>query len=89
MRAYHCSSSRSGVAAPSHLTLTRARGGGPPPSCTWRSVIGSSPGSSGPGPCSSTPNGAAANLASGGMPPVATASGNTDAFASVRPDASR
>jgi hypothetical protein len=51
--------------------------------------MGSSAGPSGPSAKRSTmPKGAAANLASGGMAPVLTASGNIDALASVRPEAS-
>ena len=41
------------------------------------------------GPASTMPKGAAANLASGGMPPVATCSGKLAALASVRPVSSR
>jgi hypothetical protein len=57
-----------------------------------RKVTGSSArGLSAAGPSakrSTTPNGAAANLASGGMPPVATFSGKLSALRSVRPEAS-
>ena len=86
--ANHCSKSLSDTPASSVLMFSRAFGGGPLPSWTWRTVIGSIPGSAAV-PSSTTPNGAAANLASGGIPPVAVCSGKADAFASVRPEASR
>ena len=59
------------------------------PASTLRSVTGSSAGPSGPSAKrSTTPNGAAANLASGGRPAVATFSGKLAALRRVRPEAS-
>ena len=53
--------------------------------CTWRSVTGSIASAF----LSTTPNGAAANLAIGGALPVCTLSGKLDALASGRPALSR
>ena len=56
---------------------------------TLRRVMGSSAGPSGPSAKrSTTPNGAAANLASGGIGPVRTVSGKLSAFCSGRPASS-
>ena len=78
--------------------LTWPAGAASPPGCrpctrkaasTLRSVTGSSAGVCGPSARRSTmPNGAAANLASGGMPPVATLKGKLSALDRARPAAS-
>ena len=55
---------------------------------TLRTVTGSSATPPGSARRSTMPNGAAANLASGGMGPVATLSGKASALVSARPEAS-
>lgn len=54
-----------------------------------RTVTGSSGGPSGSARRSTMPKGLEANLASGGMAPVRTASGKLSAFSSGRSEASR
>ncbi len=84
-RAIQRISSASGVLASSRFTRTWPPVLAPCRSaCTWRSVIGSIAS----GPASTMPK-LPANLASGGIGPVATSSGNAFALASARPASSR